>query len=34
LPKTASQLPLVGLLGIGLLAIGASMTVARRRRAV
>ena len=33
LPKTASQLPLVGVIGFALLAAGAAMTLARRRRA-
>jgi LPXTG-motif cell wall-anchored protein len=32
LPKTASSLPLVGLIGFGLLALGATMTSVRRRR--
>jgi LPXTG-motif cell wall-anchored protein len=32
LPKTASELPLIGLLGLALLAIGAALTFVRRRR--
>jgi hypothetical protein len=34
LPKTASQLPLVGVLGAGLLFVGAALTLLRRRAAV
>ncbi|HKW01960.1 MAG TPA: LPXTG cell wall anchor domain-containing protein [Vicinamibacterales bacterium] len=33
LPKTASELPIVGLTGLALLLAGASLTIARRRRA-